>query len=112
MILFGLLAGVLSPALAHETRHEIHAFCVEDADVADRTEHCAACDHHEDSTTDPCPCSEHHHHQTCSHTAPLAVEVDKFVKLSALPISLADLEWSTVVMPDSPVFELDMPPLI
>ncbi|MBK1882387.1 hypothetical protein JIN85_08175 [Luteolibacter pohnpeiensis] len=90
--------------------HDSHAYCYEDSSTSE-TKHCLKCDQHDDTSSDPCPCTEHHH-QAFNHAAPLVMENQKFVRLPAFAVTLADLNWTADFIPESPVYELDMPPLI
>jgi hypothetical protein len=107
--MFGVIAGLFGRVLALDHGHG-HDHAVE----------CCGHDHdhdHESSDTgshdpDSHPGSHDHHSHACCYPAPLAGEEIQSHRLPAPTQSLLGVSWWASSPPESPVFELDKPPLI
>jgi hypothetical protein len=109
LLMFGVIAGLFGRVLALDHGHG-HDHAVE----------CCGHDHdhdHESSDTgshdpDSHPGSHDHHSHACCYPAPLAGEEIQSHRLPAPTQSLLGVSWWASSPPESPVFELDKPPLI
>ena len=65
------------------------------------------------SSDDECPTGPHHHHDgLCGHSSPMAVDFATGARLPLPDALLVGLQFSKLLTPEGPVFELDKPPLI
>lgn len=119
LMIIGVMAGVMARAVPHPS-HTDAAFCsdarcemiVEDcAIVAD----CCAGDSghsHEQEPQDETKAPEHHHHHLCCATMPVIVDAEKTVAFIGLHGVRTRVSLEQHDAPESPVYELDKPPLI
>lgn len=107
LVLLGLFAGLPGNVLAADP-----------CDVLVTMHAMEHAGHHHDPSKpcDPshdqkCPL-EHHHHDACCHSMPLAVEDNHQSRLGGLGFSLMPVRSESQRLPDGPFADLDKPPLI
>jgi len=66
---------------------------------------------HDPSHDEKCP-ADHHHHVGCCHVMPLVAESHAKLSSGRTPVSRLLLSFEEATAPETPVFELDKPPLI
>lgn len=113
-MIFGVFAGVAVRAFPQGHIHT--AGCevpCEEADGGCESSH-ASTDHSEapENSDDSEPAEDSHHHHLCAQASPLAVDDATSGRLPVLRFFLANVQADGCLMPESPVFELDTPPLI
>ncbi|MDB6080513.1 MAG: hypothetical protein JWO82_4260 [Akkermansiaceae bacterium] len=101
-----LIAAPISAQVAHANCHSGSV----------QTETCCEMSHdhssHQQDEHSDSPASEdHHHHMFCS-IGSLVIDEVHSCRLSLPGYQTLSLQWTHVGMPDSPVFDLDKPPLI
>ena len=120
--MIGMIAGTVSRAMGHN--HP--AAC----DVASCSDVLSFCEDHTEKHSGCCPSeskesqssddsdqegqrnSDHHHHHICCVIPSLIANDDKLVGLIGCGAIFAELNLEHHSAPESPVFELDTPPLI
>ncbi len=107
LLMFGVIAGLCGRVLALDHSHR----------PGEATE-CCGHDHDHGSSDkdthdqDGLPGTNDHHVHACCHPAPLVGEEIESHRLPAPSQSLLGVTGWTTLPPESPVFELDKPPLI
>ena len=109
-MIFGVFSGVLARAMPHHHQHE--------HDHSSHSHHhhdCPGGDHEDDHNEDPddgtSPCDQPHTH-VCCFTAVLLMDEIPSIRLPANHGQFHGILVVGVLIPENPVFELDLPPLI
>jgi len=111
-MVFGVLAGVVARAMPVA---QDHFRCSENICAGEPDCHEAGSSSHDGKTcpeSKGAPCESGHCHHSCNHATPLTLESSHFSRVPMLDYMLAALETDGSKLPDSPLFELDTPPLI
>lgn len=110
-MVFGVFAGVLARSMPVAQEH---FRCSENVCAGEPD--CHKADGSHDGKTCPenkgVPCEGGHCHHSCNHATPLTIDGSPFTRVPMLDYMLAALQTDGAEIPDSPLFELDTPPLI
>jgi hypothetical protein len=112
LMVLGILSGALLRAMPH---HHCHDHCAGNG-------HCGGHGHHEHSCPDEEPPGEHQgenssphddgHVHFCCFAAPMLISEAAVHRLPMIHCQLQRISSDGVLMPEGPVFELELPPLI
>jgi hypothetical protein len=107
LVLLGLLAGLPGNVLAADPCETLVAMHMEEHGDHDHGP-AHPCDPSHDQE---CP-SEHHHHDACCHTMPLAAEEPAQSYMGGYGFTLMPVRSESLRVPDGPFADMDKPPLI
>lgn len=110
LVAFDLCQSSSSESAQEQAGHSHeHTCCAHDEPAAPVAPVELPCDSDDES---PCPVEHHHHHIGCTHVMPLVADLQGRISFSSSACSRMLLNFEHVRAPETPVYEMDKPPLI